>query len=267
MSLIKCPECNKEISDKAKQCIHCGYPLSEFSKDFNTIYNIKMDVDSLKDDILNLATARVQSKELSTEATIKLYPSISEKIFKIRQLNTESTEDIIARIVYDSLKIMEIYTSWKSTKLFYELVDFQKLSYDTYKFLADEYGKRCIRCNELGGFPIINWFPIYQLVTYAPSDISDKLKEQMGERQYNILLQWHYNNPSKTTYESELATMPRFSSQKILPASTNTLRCPKCGSTSVTTTTRGYSIMFGFLGSGKVINLCGKCGYKWKPKN
>lgn len=27
MSLIKCPECGKEISDKAEQCIHCGYPL------------------------------------------------------------------------------------------------------------------------------------------------------------------------------------------------------------------------------------------------
>ncbi len=28
--LIKCPECGKEISDKAKQCIHCGYPLEEY---------------------------------------------------------------------------------------------------------------------------------------------------------------------------------------------------------------------------------------------
>lgn len=29
MALIKCPECGKEISDKAKACIHCGCPLSE----------------------------------------------------------------------------------------------------------------------------------------------------------------------------------------------------------------------------------------------
>lgn len=27
MPLIKCPEYGKEISDKSKQCIHCGYPL------------------------------------------------------------------------------------------------------------------------------------------------------------------------------------------------------------------------------------------------
>ncbi len=28
MALIMCPECGKEISDKAAACIHCGYPVS-----------------------------------------------------------------------------------------------------------------------------------------------------------------------------------------------------------------------------------------------
>lgn len=28
MSLIKCPECGKEISDKAKLCPNCGYPMN-----------------------------------------------------------------------------------------------------------------------------------------------------------------------------------------------------------------------------------------------
>ena len=27
MALIKCPECKKEVSDKAEVCPHCGYPL------------------------------------------------------------------------------------------------------------------------------------------------------------------------------------------------------------------------------------------------
>lgn len=30
MALIKCPECNREISDKAKACIHCGFPIAEY---------------------------------------------------------------------------------------------------------------------------------------------------------------------------------------------------------------------------------------------
>ena len=29
MALIKCPECGKEISDKAQDCIHCGYKLNK----------------------------------------------------------------------------------------------------------------------------------------------------------------------------------------------------------------------------------------------
>lgn len=45
----------------------------------------------------------------------------------------------------------------------------------------------------------------------------------------------------------------------------NIVRCPKCGSTSVTTEERGYSIMWGVLGSTKKKNLCQKCGYTWWP--
>ena len=42
-------------------------------------------------------------------------------------------------------------------------------------------------------------------------------------------------------------------------------KCPKCGSTSITTGSRGYSLFTGFLGSGKTVNRCGNCGYKWEP--
>lgn len=28
MALIKCPECGKEISNKATACIHCGFPIA-----------------------------------------------------------------------------------------------------------------------------------------------------------------------------------------------------------------------------------------------
>jgi len=33
MALIICPECGNKISDKAKCCIHCGYPLEEMQKE------------------------------------------------------------------------------------------------------------------------------------------------------------------------------------------------------------------------------------------
>ena len=33
MALIKCPECGKEISEKSKTCINCGYPISEYVRE------------------------------------------------------------------------------------------------------------------------------------------------------------------------------------------------------------------------------------------
>ena len=45
----------------------------------------------------------------------------------------------------------------------------------------------------------------------------------------------------------------------------NQVRCPKCGCTDIGVANRGFSIVTGFIGSGKSMNVCKKCGYKWKP--
>ena len=45
----------------------------------------------------------------------------------------------------------------------------------------------------------------------------------------------------------------------------NLPRCPKCGSTSITSSQRGYSFWTGFLGSNKTVNRCSNCGHTWKP--
>ena len=47
--------------------------------------------------------------------------------------------------------------------------------------------------------------------------------------------------------------------------STPKITCPKCGSTSISTQNRGFSMVTGFIGSGDPRNVCQKCGYKWKP--
>ena len=48
MSLIKCPECTKEISDQAPTCPFCGFPISQNSKSFRENpqnFNSKQDVN------------------------------------------------------------------------------------------------------------------------------------------------------------------------------------------------------------------------------
>lgn len=43
----------------------------------------------------------------------------------------------------------------------------------------------------------------------------------------------------------------------------HTLKCPKCGSKDLGTTTRGFSLLTGFIGSGKTMRVCNNCGHKW----
>ena len=49
------------------------------------------------------------------------------------------------------------------------------------------------------------------------------------------------------------------------PSAQNKVTCPKCGSTDISSGTRGFSMFTGFVGSGSPRNVCLKCGYKWKP--
>lgn len=46
MSLIKCPDCGKEISSHAESCPHCGYPLKKKSeiRPTNSIVEDEFDV-------------------------------------------------------------------------------------------------------------------------------------------------------------------------------------------------------------------------------
>lgn len=52
MALIKCPECGKEISDKAKQCVHCGYDIisneAKVDDDKKDLLNNEGDVKKVK---------------------------------------------------------------------------------------------------------------------------------------------------------------------------------------------------------------------------
>ena len=48
MALIKCDECGKEISSKAKTCIHCGNPIEKSNKtnnnlEYKSFYDLSMN--------------------------------------------------------------------------------------------------------------------------------------------------------------------------------------------------------------------------------
>ena len=46
MALIKCPECGKEISDRAKACPSCGFPIQVEEKSESTVGSSAGIIDS-----------------------------------------------------------------------------------------------------------------------------------------------------------------------------------------------------------------------------
>jgi len=101
------------------------------------------------------------------------------------------------------------------------------------------------------------------------SDVKQKIKEEYID-----------NSPE---FDEELAKKREEENDKVIHGSmtkeektvlqdmgaipnNNIPKCPKCGSTAVSTGARGFSIVTGFIGSGQTVNRCGNCGHKWRPK-
>ena len=54
MALIKCPECGRDVSNRASACIHCGYPLDSIKiKDICIVDGVAHDLSSIKVELLN----------------------------------------------------------------------------------------------------------------------------------------------------------------------------------------------------------------------
>lgn len=162
MSLIKCPECGKEISDKATVCIHCGYPIKEETDKINIEQNTK-------------------------------------KIFVYMCMSSECSNPF--------------------------------KEFDKYQ------GATCL-CPDCG-----------EPMDYYETEIIDNNTELVVKR--------IDEKGNEVTYDHQ-------ETHQSQPKS-NTLHCPKCGSTAITTGSRGINWFWGTIGSGKTVNRCGKCGYTWKP--
>jgi len=49
------------------------------------------------------------------------------------------------------------------------------------------------------------------------------------------------------------------------PTAEPVLRCPKCGATQVHADRRGWGLMTGFIGSGKIYITCLLCAHRFRP--
>lgn len=173
MALINCPECNGVISDKARSCPHCGYPIHE-----DMVNNVIKKFDL----VLNSISSN-QELKLRTIKTIR----------EIKGLGLSEATKLI-----NNLPSTILFGIEKNNAIIIQ----QKLEKMGCKVKIEETS--------------------YQ--SASEQDAADEFISNIGK-----------------------------------------LVCPRCRSTAVTTGTKGYGLIRGFLGSNKTVNRCGSCGYSWEP--
>lgn len=92
MALINCPECGKEISDKAPACIHCGFPLESEKKEVN-----------------KKCTICGTTYDFSEEYEIAILPKTDEYVAAIGKIRRKTSLSLV-----DGKKLVEIIRETKS---------------------------------------------------------------------------------------------------------------------------------------------------------
>lgn len=124
MALIKCPECNHDVSDKAISCPNCGYPIStptstkprtrngkptKLPNGFGTIYKLpgkrRKPFRAVKTDKWIYDSNAGKSKQL--RFTIGYYPTREEAMIALSNYNSNPYD-----IKTDSITFEEVYQKW-----------------------------------------------------------------------------------------------------------------------------------------------------------
>lgn len=173
MALIICPECKKEISDKADICIHCGFPIKTFIK--SSAPN-SCNINGIVYDLTKIYNSIPVTKDEYSRL---------DKISRIKNIG------IVANNILSTIQINNLAASYLAGQIL-----------------------------ELGAIP-----------------------QEFDAEQY--------------------ANQNRHDQQAIQRISQ--IRCPRCGSTSITTGARGVNWTLGLIGASKTVNRCAKCGHMWTP--
>lgn len=126
MALIRCPECNREISDKAFTCPNCGYPMNtpnstkprirngkptKLPNGYGTIYKMSgkrsKPFRAMKTDKWIIDTATGKSKQL--RYTIGYYATREEAMIALANYNANPYD-----IKIDSITFADVYEKWSA---------------------------------------------------------------------------------------------------------------------------------------------------------
>ncbi len=205
MSLIKCPECGKEVSDKAEACIHCGFPLSKKADE-----SVLIETVCVPSEVRNYGEKAPQKIEIWNDK-LRIFSGVGVR-------NVRFSEIIALDKTRAGMSSQFACVVLKRSASEPTIVDNVKIMNDPFRIAFCSGMFSCQKANDF-----------LDKVYFKISAAFEQSRQ-------------HGNN-----------------------AASNKVRCPNCGSTNIATVNRGYSLIWGFIGSGTAVNVCQSCGHKFKP--
>lgn len=222
MALINCPECGKQISERAYWCIHCGYPMRE--------------------DIFP-AAAPAPEKTSPAEESVEAAPITY--VIKVSKYKSGREGDVIEGNWPRAFpKIDEACPggTWRAVRYIWKNNGESKL-FDKVTIFDVKKQKMCT-CR------------LYELTCVPGSeDIYLNLANYKDTGAY----------PSYVVL-GDVDVLPEGRESYTGISTTGGVKCPQCGSTAVTTGSRGLNWTFGAIGAASTVNRCSVCGFTWYPR-
>lgn len=232
MSLIKCPECSKEVSDQAQVCPNCGFDIVLYIKNTN-------------------------NKEKKAKRIKELIKTISspEKPKMPEPLNNK--KHIVIEIIASILLTFSIWCFFFSRSIFE--ANFMLILLGIMTFLASclifvySFEKRDDIKSKMKYYDIQlkRYLEEYKSYTENPR----KYKIEKAKQIYEI-------EERKQNLQKKLSSKQQINNQSNIP------KCPTCQSTKIrkisTTTKVANTAMFGVAGTKRHKTFhCNNCGYEW----
>ena len=259
MALIQCPECGKQnVSSAAHSCPDCGFPLRE-----------------------HFLSVAVEKEVPETVVYCDVRTGVEESVFSDGLSNgtvgkcKERTDEYVYRVENNILYV----TRNAGTASYIIAGDFLLLQKGKCKGVIEDGNSISASCTL--GKTVDTFFFGGTMTEKTPErtiygeyvrdgDLIAVSNDSTGNK-YNCYAiydktLYKYSSIKKERVNDVLSLINKDDLQKNNVSNVNNdVRCPKCGSSSIATINRGYSLVWGFVGSGSPRNVCQKCGHKFIP--
>lgn len=273
MALIKCPECNKEISDMSELCIGCGFPISKHiakQKEEEEILSVDItqecqDIKKIFSDFKNnyvpLSGMRIDLTDVQ-----KINKEVKQKI---ASLNLQSQKQIIGKFaesfVVGLCEDNNInYVNFEDVKFVCEIIGISNISSQSIKNITQIIYTYMETVSGASGIMPLSW--LIGIIFEAGDDEDKILLEE------TLIKPNAFGNPRKSDVFEVIESLKNSSANKsiaeVSKKEENIPKCPTCQSTDikkVSTMSKAGSVALWGLFSQKVKKQwhCNNCGSEW----